>query len=132
MFKHTRIAVVVRIVLRLTVMAALSGTAGTGMANEENVTFVEAVQCAAGACSTQRRTVPTRQIVRAPDVGDYCVEYTRTLTGFTAFPSVDPAVAIQIPRFQEGERRYFRCAREVAAAVNPPAVIGTDRVASYR
>jgi hypothetical protein len=91
------------------------------------------VQCAAGVCSAQSRTVPTREIVRAPDVGDYCVEYTRTLTGFTVFPSVDPAVSVQIPRFQEGERRYFRCAREaVAASPNLPGADSAQRVASRR
>ena len=98
-------------VLRWAAIALLSGTAATSLANEEQVTFVENVRCNAGVCEAQRRTIPVVQTVRAKDKdsADFCVEYTRRLTGFQSFPSVDAAISIQLPQYEESEKRYFRC-----------------------
>ena len=97
--------------LRLAAIAALSGVAGTSVADADRVTFVETVRCNAGVCEAQRKTIPMVETVRARDNGsaDFCVEYTRKLTGFKTYPSLDPAVSIQIPQFEESEKRYFRC-----------------------
>jgi hypothetical protein len=100
------------VVARLAALAALTAIAGPSFADGDSVTFVENVRCKAGVCEAQRKTVPVVETVRAKDAGsaDFCVEFTRRLTGFKTFPSLDPAVQIQIPQFEEGEKRYFRCA----------------------
>ena len=97
---------------RLFAIAALSGMAGTSVANEGTVTFVESVRCTnITVCDVQSRTIPILETVRAPDVGDYCVEYTRKLTGFRTYASQDPATKIKVPQYEHGEKRYFRCAK---------------------
>ena len=99
---------------RLVAIAALSGLAGTSVANanEGSVTFVESVRCSnISVCDVQSRTVPVFEIVRAQDVGDFCVEYTRKLTGFKTYASLDPATKIKVPQYEHGEKRYFRCNR---------------------
>ena len=97
---------------RLIAIAALSGLAGTSGANEGSVTFVESVRCSnISVCDVQSRTVPIFETVRAPDVGDFCVEYTRKLTGFKTYVSQDPATKIKVPQYEHSEKRYFRCNR---------------------
>lgn len=93
----------------LAAIAALSGIAGTSVANEDRVTFVETVRCNGNVCEAQRRTIPVLETVRAPDVGDFCVEYTRKLTGFKSYATLDPAVRIKVPQYEESQKRYFRC-----------------------
>jgi hypothetical protein len=98
--------------LRWAAIALLSGTAGTSLANGEQVTFVETVRCNAGVCEAQHKTVLVLETVRAKDkdTAGFCVEYTRRLTGFKSFPSADTAISIQLPQYEESEKRYFRCA----------------------
>jgi hypothetical protein len=117
MRKATR-TVLIATALRVAATAILSGVAGTGIADPDRVTFVENVRCNAGACQVQHKTIPVNETVRAKDAdsADFCVEYTRRLTGFKTFPSLDPAIAIQLPQFQEGEKRYFRCAPALVSA----------------
>lgn len=95
----------------LAAIAALSGISGTSIANEDRVTFVENVRCSAGVCEVQHKTIPVVEKVRVKDTvtADFCVEYTRRLTGFQTFPSLDPAVAIQVPQYEESDKRSFRC-----------------------
>ena len=110
MRKPSRTAVTITL-LRFAAVAALSGAAGTGIANEERVSYVEAVRCNAGGCEAQHKTIAAFEVVRARDAftADFCVEHTRRLTGFKTVPSIDPAVPIQVPQIVESERRYFRC-----------------------
>jgi hypothetical protein len=73
---------------------------------------VDNVQCNAGVCEAQRKTIPVLETVRERDTKTtgFCVEYTRRLTGFKSFPSADTAISIQLPQYEESEKRYFRCA----------------------
>ena len=109
----TPTAPVATTLLQLAAIAALSGITGTSIANEDRVTFVETVRCSAGVCDVQRKTVPVVETMRARDTStaDFCVEYTRRLTGFKTYASLDPAVSIQIPQYEDSEKRYFRCGR---------------------
>jgi hypothetical protein len=107
---------------RLAAVAALSGLAGTSVANEESVTFVESVKCTLMVCEAQKKTVPVVEIVRAPDYGDFCVEFTRKLTGFQNYASSDPSIRISVPQYQDSPKRYYRCARgDKVASVGPRA-----------
>ena len=102
--------------VRLAAIAVLSGMAGTSVANEESVTFVESVRCTGNVCEAQRRTIPVLETVRATDVGEFCVEYTRKLTGFKSYVTSDPSVRIKVPQYDQGEKRYYRCNRDKVAS----------------
>ena len=102
--------------VRLAAIAALSGMAGTSVANEEKVTFVESVRCSLTVCDVQSRTIPVLETVRAPDIGDFCVEYTRKLTGFKSYASADPSIRIKVPQYEDSGKRYFRCAKDKVAS----------------
>lgn len=110
----------------LTGVTALAGVAGSAAANEDRVTFVEFVLCDSGVCEPRRKTVPVVEVVRERDEAIFCREYTRRLTGFKSFPSLDPAVPIQVPQFEESARRYFRCDRGDSLAASgigsPPSM----------
>jgi hypothetical protein len=93
----------------LAAMAALSGIAGTSVASQQTVTFVETVRSSATVCEAQRKTIPVLETVRAPDAGDLCVEYTRTLTGFKSHATLDPAIRIKVPLYEQSEKRYVSC-----------------------
>ena len=103
----------------LAAVATLSGMTGTSFANEEHVTFSETIRCSLGVCAMQRKTIPVLETVRARDPGsaDSCVEYTRRLTGFKSYAYFEPSSgAVQIPQFEESEKRYFRCAPALVSA----------------
>jgi len=111
-----------RIATRLLWVAGIVGVVsmtGSAGANDE-VTYVETVRCQAGVCEPLHKTVPMVQVVRQPDGANFCIEFTRRLTGFKSVPSIDPAVQIQIPQFEESGRHYVRCGQDAVARSKEP------------
>jgi hypothetical protein len=94
--------------------AALAAPAARG-ANADEVTYVDSVDCTAGACEVRRKTEPVERMMRERYSGGVCIEYTRRIAGLRKVPSRDPQTPLEVPQYEDSRPRHIGCDQKAAA-----------------
>ena len=101
-------------VLAAALLAGMAALSATGARATEQVTYVDGVDCGAGACEVRRKTEPLERLVFERHARGICVEYTRRIAGLRKVPSRDPATPLEIPQYEDSRPRHVSCEKAAA------------------